>query len=133
MEWKHGGQYGAYRERIFSLFDSLTRHNVQPIFIVFDGIDPDDKLKNLIERKNKLQTAIVDAINGMEGREQQEIVPPLIKETFSKCVDEYNTMFRSNVRMYAADGEADTLSMMIANSYNSFLIAEDSDYYIASL
>ena len=42
-----GGDYPALRNIMESFFDALTSRNVHPIHIVFNGIDPPDKLETV--------------------------------------------------------------------------------------
>ena len=112
--------------------DALTQRNVKPICIVFDGIDPVDKLETLRIRKEGFQKTVIDSINGQESYGSQGILPPLITETFRKFLEDYNSA-HGNLKIYSGDEEADSLGVVIANNLNCPLLGEDSDYFISSL
>ena len=129
LKWKFGGQYPALRNIMESFLDALTQRNVKPICIVFDGIDPVDKLETLRKRKEGRQKAVIEGIDGEDGYSPQSILPPLITETYRKFLEEYNKK-HGNLKIYSGDGEADSLGVVIANKYDCPLVGEDSDYYV---
>ena len=132
LGWKFGGQYPALRQVMEDFLDALTQRNVRPICIVFDGIDPVDKLETLLERKTHYQKTIIEGVNGQDNYEIQKIHPPLVTEVFQKFLDDYNCS-HGNLKIYSGDEEADSMGVVIANSLNCPLLGEDSDYYISSL
>ena len=132
LKWKFGGQYPALRNIMESFLDALTQRNVKPICIVFDGIDPVDKLETLRKRKEGFQKTVIEGIDGEEGYGHQAILPPLITETYRKFLEDYNKK-HGNLKIYSGDEEADSLGVVIANKYNCPLAGEDSDYYISGV
>ena len=71
-------------------------------------------------------------MNGQDNYEIQNMHPPLVTEVFRKFLDDYNCS-NGNLKVYSADGEADSMGVVIANNLNCPLLGEDSDYYISSL
>ena len=132
LKWKFGGQYPALRQVMEDFLDALTQRNVRPICIVFDGIDPVDKLETLRVRKEGFQKTVIECIDGQESYGHQSILPPLITETFRKFLEDYNRS-HGNLKIYSGDEEADSMGVVIANSLDCPLLGEDSDYYISSL
>lgn len=132
LKWKFGGQYPALRQVMEDFLDALRQRNVKPICIVFDGIDPADKLETLRVRKEGFQKTVIDGINGQESYGHQNILPPLITETFRKFLEDYNSS-HGNLKIYSGDEEADSLGIVIANNLNCPLLGEDSDYFISAL
>ncbi len=132
LKWKFGGQYPALRQVMEDFLDALTQRKVRPICIVFDGIDPVDKLETLRVRKEGFQKTVIECIDGQESYGHQNILPPLITETFRKFLEDYNRS-HGNLKVYSGDEEADSMGVVIANNLNCPLLGEDSDYYISSL
>ena len=132
LEWRHGGQYPALRRVMESFFDALLKQEVQPIHIVFDGVGPIKKLETLKTRRETSIQTCVDGLKGQNDGRQQEILPPLVTETYCKFLEDYNRAHGA-LKIYSADTEADTLAVVIANKYDCILLGEDSDFFIAAL
>ena len=132
LEWRYGGQYPALRRVMESFFDTLLKQEVQPIHIVFDGVDPNEKLEKLKLRKENYLKTCMEGIDGVDGAHQREILPPLVTEAYRKFLEDYNRDHGA-LKIYSADTEADCLAVIIANKYDCILVGEDSDFYIAAL
>ena len=50
LSLEFGGDYPALRNCMESFFDALTSNNVHPIHIVFNGMNPHDKLETVRRR-----------------------------------------------------------------------------------
>ena len=133
LEWKYGGQYPALRRVMESFFETLLANNIKPIHVVFDGIDPEEKLETVLNRRQGFLDTIKKCLNGevVPPHVEKNILPPLVTEVFRKVVQDYK--HQGVVKIYSADGEADGIAVTLSNTFNCPLIGEDSDFFIAPL
>ena len=134
LDWEYGGAYPALKEAMENFFDTLIAQNIQPIYVVFDGIDPkEQKFETILKRKQSYLDIIRKSVNGEHVPDHQRlnILPPLVTETFRNVVQDYKT--RGVIKICSADGEADDIAVTLANKFECFLVGEDSDFFIFPL
>ena len=133
LEWKYGGQYPALVRVMESFLETLLAENIKPIHIVFDGINPEEKLETVLYRGRGFLDTIKKCLNGevVPPHVEKNILPPLVTEVFRKVVQDYKR--RGAVKIYSADGEADGIAVTLSNTFNCPLVGEDSDFFIAPL
>ena len=133
LEWKYGGQYPALVRIMESFLETLLAENIKPIHIVFDGINPEEKLETVLNRRQRFLDTINKCLNGefVPPHVEKNILPPLVTEVFRKVVQDYKR--RGVVKIYSADGEADCIAVILSNTFNCPLVGEDSDFFIAPL
>ena len=134
LDWEYGGAYRALKEAMENFFDTLITQNIQPIYVVFDGIDPkEQKLETILKRKQSHLDIIRKSVSGehVPDHQRSNILPPLVTETFRNVVQDYKT--RGVIKICCADGEADDIAVTLANKFECFLVGEDSDFFIFPL
>ena len=135
FEWQYGGQFAAFTCTAETFLNKLLIHKVQPIHLVFDGINPSSKQETLKKKRKRNLTYIIeyDETKKAEGHYQPSIFHPLLFEAFFRFLEVYNKAHKGIIKIYRADEEADDLAVSIANTVGCPLIGDDSDYFISPL
>ena len=135
FEWQYGGQFAAFTCTAETFLNKLLIHQVQPIHLVFDGINPLRKQETLKKNRKRKLTYIIkyDEKKKAEGHYQPSIFHPLLFEAFFRFLEVYNEAHGGIIEIYCADEEADDLAVSIANTVGCPLIGNDSDYFISPL
>ena len=132
LDWKFGGEYPALKRETENFIDSLIQQNVGPIYVIFDGLDPEDKLETSLERKKECQDTLLKYLSGdLERISTDCLNPPLVTDVFHKTLEQYK--HNGTVVVYTADGEADGIAATLANKYKCHLVSDDSDFFIFPL
>ena len=129
LDWKFGGEYPALKRETENFIESLIQQNIGPIYVVFDGVVPEDKLETSLKRKRERQDTLIKCLSGESC--QININPPLVTDVFSKTLEQYK--HNGTVVVYTADGEADGIAATFANKYKCHLVGDDSDFFIFPL
>uniref|UniRef100_A0A1X7TI50 Asteroid domain-containing protein n=1 Tax=Amphimedon queenslandica TaxID=400682 RepID=A0A1X7TI50_AMPQE len=132
FDWKYGGQYPAIRDSLENLIKALLAQNVSPIHVVFDGVYQTDKMDMHKEIRQKIQDTILNELQGLDLDEYQKknVRSPLVANTFHKVFKNYQS---EGVRVYPADGDCYPLAVSLANTYDCYLVGDNSDYFITPL
>ena len=135
FKWQYGGQFAAFTRTAKAFLNALLIHQVQPIHLVFDGINPSSKQETLKKNRKRKLTYIIeyDETKKTEGHYQPSIFHPLLFEVFFRFLEVYNEAHGGIIKIYCADEEADDLAVSIANTVGCPLIGDDSDYFISPL
>ena len=133
LDWKFVGEYPALKRETENFIESLIQQNIGPIYVVFDGLDPEEKLVTSLKRKRERQDTLVKCLSGERIPDYQikYINPPLVTDVFSKTLEQYK--HNGTVVVYTADGEADGIAATFANKYQCRLVGDDSDFFIFPL
>ena len=133
LDWKFGGEYPVLKRETENFIESLIQQNIGPIYVVFDGLDPEDKLETSLKRKRERQDTLVKCLSGerIPNYQIKYINPPMVTDVFSKTLEQYK--HNGTVVVYTADGEADGIAATFANKYKCHLVGDDSDFFIFPL
>ena len=130
LDWKFGGEYPALKRETEKFIKSLIQQNVGPIYVIFDGLNPEDKLETSLQRKKKCQDTLVKCLSG-ERISTDCLNPLMVIDVFSKTLEQYK--HNGTVVVYKADGEADGIAATFANKYKCHLVSDDFDFFIFPL
>ena len=132
LDWKFGGEYPALKRETEIFIESLIQQKIRPIYVIFDGLDPEDKLETSLKRKKERQDTLVKYRSGEESNHKIKYLnPPMVTDVFSKTLEQYK--HNGTVVVYTADGEADGIAATFANKYKCHLVSDDSDFFIFPL
>ena len=133
LDWKFGGEYPALKRETENFIESLIQQKIRPIYVIFDGLDPEDKLETSLKRKKERQDTLVKYFSGEERSDHKikYLNPPMVTDVFSKTLEQYK--HNGTVVVYTADGEADGIAATFANKYKCHLVSGDSDFFIFPL
>ena len=132
FDWKSGGQYPTMRDSLENLINTLLAQHVSPIHVVFRGISQTEKIDLLLLKRQGYQDTIWKFQFGEEVDPYRDngVHPLLMLQTFCKLLHNYQS---DKVRVYPADGDHCHLAVSLANTYDCYLVGENSDYFITPL
>ena len=133
VDWKFGGEYPTLKRKTEIFIESLIQQNIEPIYVIFDGLDPEDKMETSLKRKKECQDTLIKYFSGerIPNYQIKYINPPMVTDVFSKTLEQYK--HNGTVVVYTADGEADGIAATFANKYKCHLVNGDSDFFIFPL
>ena len=129
--WQYGGSYGVFKKSLQEFLQSLISACQSPLHIVFDGTDESgEKADTIIDRKKTKLDKTVAAVRNMDMGHADRGGPllPLISEEFRSVISSFEQ--QGSIKVYVANGEADPVVVALANDLKSYVIGNDSDYYI---
>ncbi len=132
--WIYGGGYEEYEQRLdafLSLFLNVVNPRVRlPLHVVFDGLSGKVKGETVISRKIRRLSQTIASVRsaGTSLIPRNVILPPLVSEVFRAVIRKYEA--EGSIRVYVAEGEADGIAVAIANNTKSYVVGNDSDYFI---
>mmetsp|Transcript_34451 Transcript_34451/g.106989 ORF Transcript_34451/g.106989 Transcript_34451/m.106989 type:complete len:705 (-) Transcript_34451:152-2266(-) len=122
FDWKQGGDYTGFVEKLRHLLEGLKVAEVKGIF-VFDGLSPPEKDETT--RARRLQKRrIVQSLWGGEDVQGEGPVPPMIQSFAKQLVAE------SGFEFLTSDFEADAPLVKIARDRGAFIVSNDSDHMV---
>ena len=125
IDWKYGGQYKELDQKCRDFLANLKESGIEPI-LVFDGVDYEGEKAPVILKRRKETAECVSSclLYGSYPKDGRSCLPAFAKVVFMEVLKEFRIPF------IVADGDADSLTASIANSYGCPVLSSDSDYYI---
>ena len=126
-----------FKKSLQEFLQSLILVCKSPLHIVFDGIDESgEKANTIIDRKKEKLGKTVEAVRSMNRPPQRRIghaarggpLLPLMSEELRSVIASFEQ--QGSVKVHVANGEADPFVAALANDLKSYVIGNDSDYYI---
>ncbi|CAF1278255.1 unnamed protein product [Adineta steineri] len=116
-----GGEYDQFYQCCMDLFESFKKWNINAL-VVFDGAQLDDRKR--LTHVNRANGSVEES---MKKSDKLSISPLLLRQTFISVLDAMQIPYVSPL------GENDEECVSLANHFNCYLMATDSDYFCYNL
>ncbi|XP_011407600.1 PREDICTED: protein asteroid homolog 1-like [Amphimedon queenslandica] len=125
IDWTYGGQYKEFDQKCRAFLTNLKESGIEPT-LVFDGVDyKGEKAPVILKRRKETAECIQSLLlYGSYPKHGRSCLPVFAKVVFMEVLKEFGIPF------IVADGDADNLTVSIANFYGCPVLSSDSDYYI---
>lgn len=130
FEWSHGGQFNEFYEATVRFYQLLLDCGIIPI-VVLDGIDHSgEKWDTIVSRICGQSRRVHDYMSSSYKKDEMRgmgIFPPLGMDVSIQALDYLG------ITVVTADGDADDVTVEIANYYNCPVLSNDSDFFLYRL